>query len=147
MVLKRKKPITRKVKRTNEVLLLDVVTVINKKESRHRPRLLGPATPALFQMAVIRAFNRTSLDGKANIIYLARMLSGRKPKIIAKLFQAKRDKRGLRLFTMFAAYHHPDGERLRILAKLPKRIDNSTVDYQSRPPFNPDFPPPPFGRN
>lgn len=126
-------------KPTNQVLVADRITVIDKKTSRHRQRLLGPATPERFRSAVTSVFNRTSLDGKAQVIYLARMVAGRKPVVIAKLFQVKRDKRGDKLFTIFAAFHHPDGERLRVKARLPKRIDRSTVNYPSRPPFNPDF--------
>lgn len=122
------------------VLVQDNVIPKTHQLSPHRLSVLGELTPARFNGAVTTAFNNTSNTGRSNILYSGRILAGGRVKLVAKLFQVKRDKVGLRKYKMFSTFHHPDGERLRVKAKLPVSfLERSPVAYPSRPPISPEF--------
>ena len=127
-----------KATKNRKVILLDTVRKQDTHHlNKHKLTLIGDLTPANFNRAVSRAFADSSTRGGANIVYQAELLPSGRPKLIARLYQAKRNKAGKKTFKMFAAFHHPDGTRLRARAKTSRLFDKSEKVYPSRPPIPP----------
>lgn len=122
------------------LLILDEVKHDRHKLSPHRVTVLGECTPELFNRAVIKAFNSASTTGSANILYSAKLTPAGNISLVAKLYQVKRNKIGKKQYKMFATFHHPDGEQLRIQAKVSKLFERSDKSYPSRPVYNPNVP-------
>ena len=139
----RKAPIKRRV------LLIDNVPKQNThKLNKHRLTVFGEVKPEVFKQAVFRSWNGASVRGGANIIYLADIpVKGGEPKLIARLYQAKRNVIGKaprkKTYKMFGTFHHPDGTILRDKAFSTKRsssmFETSEVVYPSRPPIPPNM--------
>lgn len=126
--------------KNRRVLLLDTVRKQDTHHlNKHKLTLIGDVTPANFRMAVSRAFADSSTRGGANIVYQAEILPSGTPKLIARLYQAKRNKAGKKTYKMFATFHHPDGTRLRAKAKISKLFEKSEKVYPSRPPVPPNM--------
>ena len=131
------------VKKPTRKLMLIIDTVRGydtHKLNKHVLRSYGEATPANFKKAVLHSYNDASRAGGANIIYSGYILGRRKPRLVAKLYQAKRNTVAPKRYAMFATFHYPDGERLREKAKLTKTwFEKSTKVYPSKPPISGDY--------
>ena len=124
--------------KNKRVILLDTVRKQNTHHlNKHKLQVVGEATPANFDRAVYRAFSDSTTRGGANIVYMGEILPSGTPKLIARLYQAKRNKVGKKQYKMFAAIHHPDGTRLMSKSKTAKLFIRSDKVYPSRPPVPP----------
>jgi len=122
------------------MLVKDIISPKKHSLSPHQLAVLGVLTPERFRLAVFGAFNNASSTGRANILYSGYLLSGGRLKLVAKLYQAKRNRTGFRKFAMFSTFHLPDGEAWRVRAKLPKSMFERSPDtYPSRPAISPDY--------
>ena len=130
--------------KNKRVLLLDTVLKQDTHHlNKHKLSKIGDVTPENFKSAIYRAFNGASARGGANIVYLAEILPSGRPKLIARLYQAKRNKVGKKQYKMFSAVHHPDGTRLMDKAFASRasslRWVSSDKVYPSRPPIPPNM--------
>jgi hypothetical protein len=118
------------------VLVLDIVKPKKHSMSPHRLYNLGELTPELFNRQVVAAFNGASSTGNAHILYSANQLPSGRVRLIAKLFQAKRNKVGKKRYSMFSTFNHPDGAILQKEAKISSLFERADQMYPSRPPVS-----------
>jgi hypothetical protein len=122
-----------------EVLILDVVKPKKHKLSPHRFRNLGTLTNELFKQQVNAAFNGASATGNGHILYLANQLPSGRIRLVAKLFQAKRNQVGKKSYSMFSTFNHPDGTILQKKAGVSSLFERADQAYPSRPPVSREY--------